>query len=115
MGLKRGPYVRVDNAIVLTHFFGGGTACKAPDDSVYRNPGSPHHRSTMTDRGIDCDPFIHPVFSARAGHGGRYRLAFLPAVTRTVPSAGKSTRAVSTVYRPSSLTTAVSRRPPSTE
>ena len=61
--LKCGPYIRVYNAIFLTYFIGGGTACKAPDDSVYRNPGSPHHRLAMADRGIDCDPFIHPVIS----------------------------------------------------
>ena len=57
---KRGPYIRVYNAIFLTYLVGRGTACKAPDDPVYRNPGSPHHRLAMTDRGIDCDPFIHP-------------------------------------------------------
>ena len=59
--LKRGPYIRVYNAVFLTHLLGAGPARKAPDDSVYRHPRSAHHRLAMTDRGIDCDPFIHLV------------------------------------------------------
>lgn len=51
--LECGPHIRVYNPIFLTYFFRGGSARKAPDDSVYRNPGSPHHRLAMTDRGIE--------------------------------------------------------------
>ena len=61
--LKSSPYIRVGNAIFLTDFFWGCPTCKVPDNSVHGHSGPPHHRLAMTDRGIDCDSFIHPLTS----------------------------------------------------